>query len=582
MNFISSITKFFSGENILVPDLNRFSLLPYELQVHTLNMTFVIDIFSMMEVSQAGYSVARIALIEKMRAVGYSKAAKEENFVHALGYLKGLFFRISPERKNSVFGLSSLNRNKPIYAEETLFKLPRDTCTEKMEFIRQLDRPLESFGLFRKGNNLELSKEYLCDFTKYFFNQIIPAEACQKLSLLLLPQTYFQKLKALTLLIAVLTNQSELFRECFKKEIEKGGSDLFNESLLYQYVYDTEGNTLLHMAAVLGHIDIIKTMFTEAKGTSAKICLNSVNNFNDTPLDVALNEGHAKVVKFLRGMSSKSQPKISSIIKFVLKTSNHPQLNRALVLDGYSLQNEEVVTQTTAILENEFKNSVDGGTQVFRAIRSLVRGGANISRTPLNEDSCFYEYFSSLERAFVLIKEGDFESLLKQLKNKETQGPAMDAIILLALKKHPNLLNSMNNKIVVPLLHIIMSDIKIDGLDHKQRELIIHWIPEKSEDDFTWKRMTLLTHAAKIGSYELVVRLLEKGWDINLAGEKGLTALHYAIKGNRPDLVDLLIKRNVHLDINFLMYAYQNNRFEIAQKISENLMPQFFQNEIKL
>ncbi|QRI42734.1 ankyrin repeat protein [Cheloniid poxvirus 1] len=76
---------------------------------------------------------------------------------------------------------------------------------------------------------------------------------------------------------------------------------------------------------------------------------------------------------------------------------------------------------------------------------------------------------------------------------------------------------------------------------------------------------SLIVHAVRSNSTEIVASLLKHGIDVNVISDEGYTALHYSIENNKVDIVKLLLENGADIGI-VDRYSFINNiiRFRFA------------------
>lgn len=131
---------------------------------------------------------------------------------------------------------------------------------------------------------------------------------------------------------------------------------------------DEQGNTLLHLAVLGGHLSAVKFLFL--KGVSLELC----NRFQMTPLHLATSQGHTSVLKYLLSMGASVYP-----VDQLGRTALHIASARGAV------EEVEILLQKKELHPDELKDKL-GRTALHIAaykkhsklVSFLVSQGANI------------------------------------------------------------------------------------------------------------------------------------------------------------------------------------------------------------
>lgn len=277
----------------------------------------------------------------------------------------------------------------------------------------------------------------------------------------------------------------------------------------------------LHNAAAAGHVEIVKLFSSE------KMLLDAVDEDNNTPLMLAVKNGHANVCAFL--------------------------LDAKPNIDGLNLLHIAAANGQVAVVDLLIKRKLisinakdrDGNTALILAVKnnhnqackSLLNAGANHTLVDLFDRNALHWAVRLGHIDIVNTLSPSYKDLINSRSKQGTTSLSMAASsghveiceILLTAGANPNIpdekgLNSMHTAARAGKVAVIQ-------LLSKNKPLI---------DSRTLEGTTPLMFAADSGNVEACKKLLQLGAKPTLKDEGGLNALHYAAQKGNLEVVKLL------------------------------------------
>jgi TonB family protein len=263
-------------------------------------------------------------------------------------------------------------------------------------------------------------------------------------------------------------------------------------------VEDRLGNKLIHYAAALGYIDLLKNLI--AKGVKA----DEKNENNMTPLILASAAGHSDITAFLL------EQKVDS---------KHEDNNGKTALHYAAYCGHEAVAK-----------------ELIKYVKSV------------NDKDVFS--FSPIDYA-INENQDNIVGLLAQKEPMLSADQENQQLVLLGNIKHDNY-----NTVSFLLDHKAKADKEYYGTTPlivaagssslKVVDLLINSGAELNKTDE--KAFTPLLSACLTGRPEVVKYLLDKGAKVNVKSKTGLSAIEAAVLRNDPEMIDLLISKGVDIE----------------------------------
>jgi ankyrin repeat protein len=289
------------------------------------------------------------------------------------------------------------------------------------------------------------------------------------------------------------------------------------------------GNTALHDAASRGNVKVAELLIE--KGAEVK----EKNNDGDTALHKAAYNGTVKTAELLIEKGAEVKEK---------NNDGDTALHKAALGWG-GVEIAELLIEKGA--EVKEKNN-DGDTALHRAAykgsvevaRLLIRAGAEVNENGYGRLTALHEAASEGKEEVVrlLIEEGAEVNTRDNLTDTALHRAAYKGSVEVArLLIRAGAEVNANGCGRLTALHKAASE----GNEEVVRLLIKAGAEVNAKDFF---RVTALMHAASSrGSVEIIELLLDRGAKVNERDNDGYTALGYAIKHNRAEIVRLLIER---------------------------------------
>nr|XP_034977273.1 ankyrin-3-like [Zootoca vivipara] len=342
---------------------------------------------------------------------------------------------------------------------------------------------------------------------------------------------------------------------------------------------NSEDETLLHIAAAHGHIEIIDYLI----GKGAK--LEVKDKKGRTPLHRAAERGHGEAVKMLLqsganmytlDQEGKSplhlahQNHHTHVLKSILKEEARRHKNQHNFLHMAALRDDSELLQ--AILKNgALKDAKDERGQTAlgyavsrgfeKTVQVLLEAGANIDSSII--DVAFNSNSQSLFKLLLDYSKGMSPATMVSALFKAIQKD-LHGIVAALIDKGTDK-NALDEAQYTPLL--VACEM---GKTESAKVLI-----EKgaSLKDKTPDSSSALHLAVQAGASSIAKMLLSKGLDANIAGQGDQTPLHEAALHNKEGLVDLLIDGGAKIDsvtkelLTPLHVASYKGHVEVAQKL---------------
>lgn len=267
---------------------------------------------------------------------------------------------------------------------------------------------------------------------------------------------------------------------------------------------DSEGNTPLHQAGIVGSVPIAE--FILSKGAE----INSVNNRQNTPLMESIMNGKNDVSRMLieKGADINMRNALGlTPMHFSVRFSS-TAINELLIARGADIESKSNSQFTPLYLAAGHPNNLENVKLLIDKGASLNTSADAMGNMPLN----YATYAGSPETIELLLDKGaDFD----------TSGTNLRQMVF-----------SAANRGLERLFKVIVSKYGHDLF--------------KNEAD----NNSLMRSATAGGSVEIVKTLLEKNIPINVKPNvNGWTPLHYAASRDKQSMVDLLVKNGADINI---------------------------------
>ncbi|WP_353282647.1 ankyrin repeat domain-containing protein [Wolbachia endosymbiont (group A) of Pogonocherus hispidulus] len=300
-------------------------------------------------------------------------------------------------------------------------------------------------------------------------------------------------------------------------------------------VEDNHGQTLLHIAAYNGKLDVVEYLISKGADFSAKDKLNS------TPLHSAAAEaGKLDIVKYLvnRGADVNAQSKYCSTPLHYAAESGELDKVKCLIDKGADINAKDGYGWIPLHCAAE--------SEKWDIVKYLISKGANVNAknkygwTPLH----YAAGSGELDIVKCLIKNGTDVNAKNEDGNIPLHHSAVffgsDDIAEYLIREGANV--DAKNKDGNTPLHLAAEKGKADIA----KILLKHNADVNARSNW---RMTALHYAVGSGELDIVKCLIKNGTDVNAKNEDGYTPLHLVAKeGGRADIAKVLLKHNA--DVN--------------------------------
>ncbi|KAJ5711676.1 Mg2+ transporter protein CorA-like/Zinc transport protein ZntB [Penicillium malachiteum] len=333
---------------------------------------------------------------------------------------------------------------------------------------------------------------------------------------------------------------------------------------------DTEKDTALNLAAIKGHLEVLKRLAAGKEDQIDPKKLQRMNNLHETPLLLAVKYGEVSIAEFL--LKEKADPKASDVEG---NTALHLAVKNGELKIVQSLLDEQ--SENTNLLE--LRNDL-GETPYLTAASSgkesvlnlLLKSKADPKARDKNGNTALHLAVNqgslSIVRLLVGKKKGEpslsgsdleFEgSEYLELRNKSGKTPLLVAIqfdekdiakFLLDSKANPDArdadgntalhlaVKSRNIEIVKTLL-----EYKVDKIDNLQSTKVPEALKRLLETRNTSKETPFLV-AAQAGDEEITHHLIDCGAEVEVQNHSGNTALHIAVAYGYLGIVEKILLR---------------------------------------
>jgi serine/threonine-protein phosphatase 6 regulatory ankyrin repeat subunit B len=303
--------------------------------------------------------------------------------------------------------------------------------------------------------------------------------------------------------------------------------------------YKTTQIETLNYAVIQGHYDMVEFLIDAGADINAK------DDAGNSPLWLAIKHDQRQITKLLRDKGVD-----------IAGNADRPLIYQALYNEDKKLAKELIKTGANIQAVSE-----DGEQAIHEAswrgwddfIQLLVDNGADVD--VLVSDG-FYKGYTPLHFASEYGRIDTVQLLLDlganiQIKNNDQQNllhhvgitGQYEVAKLLLSKSLP--INAMDDYDATPLFYaVIYENSRVENLYRDNRGRLI--INDKAEEETPHKSM--LHIVAEMGDKKLAKTLMDKGMDINIPDEEGLTPLHYAVIYNQIDVAEVFIKGKSNLD----------------------------------
>ncbi|WP_265017002.1 ankyrin repeat domain-containing protein [Wolbachia endosymbiont (group B) of Endotricha flammealis] len=300
----------------------------------------------------------------------------------------------------------------------------------------------------------------------------------------------------------------------------------------------------LFSAAEKGQLEVVNNLLNKG----VKVNVQSISE-HITPLHLAAQNGHARVVEKLleKGAEVNAKNAIGSTALHIAAHRNYLDVVNALLEGG-----ADVNCYDNALFRPLHFAAQEGHIKI---VELLLKNGGDIEAT--NIDSLTPLYIAACHKHLNVVKillEGGANI---DAVNKHNMIPDFINKVLLSTKQLPNAIRRKHNKSDVQRL-------LEDGA-------VINYFSDTS-------RLTSLHYAVSGGNLDIVVLLLGKKPDVNVADEDGWTPLHYTAQDGHLDIVKLLLDHRADPTV---QNSDRKTPLDLAQeKSSQN--PQVYQEIIKI
>ncbi|RYE13113.1 MAG: hypothetical protein EOP34_09520, partial [Rickettsiales bacterium] len=275
--------------------------------------------------------------------------------------------------------------------------------------------------------------------------------------------------------------------------------ELIKKKVWHNYQDENTLNTLLHCAADMNHLEIVKELTDRCSNINAK------NRNERTPLHVAAAAGHHQVVKFFldRGADCNLQDIYKKTPLHVAAAAGHHQVIKLLLDGGANCNLQDVYKKTPLHIVTECNQDN------ANIIESFVNHGANV----LIEDKNGY---IALHNSLILNFCKSSEYLINAISSKNITEKQILLAVDLAIKHDKTGCN-----------------LKLLSKMHDSKTALLN-------------ERFFLHEAVQCQNVEAAKILIDIGVDINKQDNNGDTALHYAVRYNNVPMINLLSSKNAN------------------------------------
>ena len=325
-----------------------------------------------------------------------------------------------------------------------------------------------------------------------------------------------------------------------------------------------DGETPLYVASLFGYVKMVRIL-AERGGN-----INKANKNGETPLHIASQNGQVEVVKILleKGANINKFDYSLETPLYVASEAGNEEVVRILLENGARVNIPNTVGQTPLMIAVSYGH--------FEIVEALLEYGANIN-AETNEGYT----------AFDMVDDGpswarsEMANLLKtyQQKNVVTKNirdyerPNIPPLRSLAF----NNLNTEDTRIINEIKDSLRQPGKLGG-KRKTRKSTNKKKNKKtrSKKQKGGNRDYVLYLAARQGSVDIVINMLEQGADINWTKNSGCTPLHIASQNGHVKVVSVLLEQGPDIDkatddgCTPLYVASENGHVEVVRMLLEH------------
>jgi ankyrin repeat protein len=303
--------------------------------------------------------------------------------------------------------------------------------------------------------------------------------------------------------------------------------------------YKTTQIETLNYAVIQGHYDMVQFLI------EAGADINDKDEAGNSPLWLAIKHDQKQITRLLIDKGVDIAYNADRPLVYQAMYNEDKELAKELIKAGAHIQ---AVTEDgeQAIHEASWRGWDD-------FVQLLADNGANVD--VLVSDG-FYKGYTPLHFASEYGRVDTVQLLLDlganiHIKNDDMQNllhhvgitGQYEVAKLLLSKGLP--INAMDDYGATPLFYaIIYENSRVEKLFRNNRGRLI--INDKDEEEASYKSMLHLV--AEMGDKKLAKTLMDKGMNINIPDEEGLTPLHYAVIYNQIDVAEVFIKSKSNLD----------------------------------